>query len=91
MHRFKWMALAATLFSPACGFGLADDSGKPIPATDYWGWQCVDGSTPDPDAGCPPPGPCGDGTCPSVADGGACTCDDGTTLEATDCQTPDGG
>jgi hypothetical protein len=86
-----WMFVLSAALGSACGFGFADDSGNPIPATDYWGWQCADGSTPDPDAGCPPPGPCDDGTYPSFADGGACTCDDGTVLTSSDCQAPDGG
>ncbi len=42
------LALAAL----GCGFGLADDTGKPIPS-DYWKWTCPDGGRPAPDAGCP--------------------------------------
>jgi hypothetical protein len=36
-----------------CGFGLADDTGRPIPGQ-YWGWVCASGEPPDGDAGCPP-------------------------------------
>lgn len=48
--------LAACLFALAaatsgCGFGVADDTGKAIPAT-YWKWACPDGGAPAPDAGC---------------------------------------
>ncbi len=45
--------LILALALSACGFGLANDSGSPEPAADYWGWQCADGTTPAPDAGCP--------------------------------------
>jgi hypothetical protein len=76
-------------FALSCGFGLADDSGNPIPATDYWGWMCADGGAPNPDSGCPPPGPCDDLTYPALGDGGVCVCDDGTTLPESDCETAD--
>jgi hypothetical protein len=52
-----WCALVVALggWAIACGFGFANDTGKPIPSLDYWGWQCADGGAPDPDAGCPAP------------------------------------
>jgi hypothetical protein len=34
-----------------CGFGRADDSGKPIPGQ-YWGWACPDGGKASADGGC---------------------------------------
>jgi len=52
------LLLALTLASPlaaaavGCGFGRADDSGKPIPGP-YWGWACPDGGAPDAAGGCP--------------------------------------
>jgi hypothetical protein len=51
VRRLFCLGLAA--FAIGCGFGLADDTGKPIPGP-YWPWICADGSTPDGDAGCPP-------------------------------------
>jgi hypothetical protein len=56
MRRSLWLVLVVALGggSIACGFGFANDTGKPIPSLDYWGWQCADGGVPDPDAGCPP-------------------------------------
>jgi hypothetical protein len=51
--------LALTLAAPlaalpvGCGFGRADDSGKPIPGP-HWGWACPDGAATNADAGCPP-------------------------------------
>jgi len=51
------LLLALTLASPlaaaavGCGFGRADDSGKPIPGP-YWGWACPDGGAPDAAGGC---------------------------------------
>jgi hypothetical protein len=76
MRRIQGSVFALSLlFSAACGFGFADDTGKPIPAADYWGWQCADGSTPDRDAGCPlcPDGtvPDADAGCPDTNDGGS--------------------
>ncbi|HVT07443.1 MAG TPA: hypothetical protein VHO67_08290 [Polyangia bacterium] len=58
-----WMLLLAALAGAAagCGFGLADDTGKPLPSG-YWTWACPDGGAPAPDAGCHPAVP---------ADGGA--------------------
>ena len=53
MRRVLWI-LAFSCLIAACGFGLADDSGAASPAGNPWGWQCADGSTPPPDAGCPP-------------------------------------
>ena len=51
-----WVLLfaAAVAASAGCGFGLADDTGKPVPSG-YWKWRCPDGGTPAPDAGCRPP------------------------------------
>jgi hypothetical protein len=80
---------AAWYLSTGCGFGFDDDRGTPTPAATYWGWQCADGSLPDPDAGCLP-ATCDDGSVPSDADGGdACLCDDGTQLLS--CTGDDGG
>jgi hypothetical protein len=48
------LALALTAITAAalgCGFGRADDSGKPIPGQ-YWGWACPDGGAAHADAGC---------------------------------------
>ncbi len=45
------LAAAVALTASGCGFGVADDSGKAIPA-DYWKWACPDGGAPAPDAGC---------------------------------------
>ena len=49
------LALAATIAAAAvgCGFGRADDSGRPIPGQ-YWGWACPDGGPANADAGCLP-------------------------------------
>jgi hypothetical protein len=61
MRRSVICLLLATAASAAaaagCGFGRADDTGRPIPGQ-YWGWVCPNGDAPDGDAGCP------------VADGG---------------------
>ncbi len=48
-----WLLLIAATVAVAagCGFGVADDTGKPIPV-DYWKWACPDGGPPVPDAGC---------------------------------------
>jgi hypothetical protein len=46
------VAAAAAAVAGGCGFGLADDTGGPIPA-DAWGWTCPDGGPAAPDAGCP--------------------------------------
>lgn len=89
LKNFLLGTMAAVMVS--CGFGFADNSGNPIPATDYWGWQCWDGGVPNPDSGCPPPGRCDDSTYPSIADGGLCLCDDGAMLPKADCETADGG
>ena len=51
-------ALAGALVG--CGFGRADDTGRPIPGPS-WGWICPDGTTPG-DAGCPPADAGTDGT-----------------------------
>jgi hypothetical protein len=56
--RSFWILVIGFLLT-GCGFGFADDSQKAIPDASYWGWQCVDHSAPDPDAGCPPSA-CGD-------------------------------
>ncbi|HSS39088.1 MAG TPA: hypothetical protein VLT58_09995 [Polyangia bacterium] len=45
------LAVAGGAAVLGCGFGLADDTGKAIPA-DYWKWTCPDGGTPAADAGC---------------------------------------
>jgi len=45
-----WVLLLAAAVG-ACGFGRADDTGKPIPA-DAWPWTCPDGGPATPDAGC---------------------------------------
>ena len=45
------LAAAATA-AVGCGFGRADDTGRPIPGQ-YWGWVCPSGDAPDGDAGCP--------------------------------------
>jgi hypothetical protein len=39
----------------ACGFGFGDDLGTPAPPSDYWGWQCADGTPASFDGGCPAP------------------------------------
>jgi len=52
------MLLAQAL---ACGYGFYDGSGTAYPGTDYWGWQCADGSRWEPDAGCPDGGLMPDG------------------------------
>lgn len=44
-------AAALSIFCWGCGFGLADDSGKPLPGQ-YWGWACADGGAPDGPGGC---------------------------------------
>ncbi|HLK90433.1 MAG TPA: hypothetical protein VKZ18_11095 [Polyangia bacterium] len=48
------LLLAASIAAAGCGFGLADDTGKPIPGQ-YWPWVCADGAAPSGDAGCAPP------------------------------------
>ena len=55
MRRSVICLLLATAASAAagCGFGRADDTGRPIPGQ-YWGWVCPNGDAPDGDAGCPP-------------------------------------
>ncbi len=53
------LALLGTV--PACGSGLAGDTGQPIPGQ-WWPWVCPDGGL-APDAGCLPP-------CPGNGDGG---------------------
>jgi hypothetical protein len=45
------VAAASAAAALGCGFGRADDSGKPIPGQ-YWGWACPDGGAPDPNTGC---------------------------------------
>jgi hypothetical protein len=54
MRRSVIYLLLATAASAAagCGFGRADDTGRPIPGQ-YWGWVCPNGDAPDGDAGCP--------------------------------------
>ena len=42
---------AAAAVVAGCGFGVADDTGQPVPAG-YWRWVCPDGGAPAPDAGC---------------------------------------
>jgi len=53
MRRFiLWPLLAAAATAAAgCGFGRADDTGRPIPGQ-YWGWVCPSGDAPIGDAGC---------------------------------------
>ena len=48
-----WVVLlaAAVGLVASCGFGVADDTGKPIPGN-TWKWACPDGGAPAPDAGC---------------------------------------
>jgi hypothetical protein len=43
---------ALAVVGAGCGFGLADDTGAPIPGH-RWGWVCADGGAAG-DAGCPP-------------------------------------
>ena len=45
-------AATVAITAVGCGFGRADDTGRPIPGR-YWGWVCPGGETPDDDAGCP--------------------------------------
>ena len=47
-------AFTAVAAIRGCGFGRADDSGKPIPGQ-YWGWACPDGGAPDGSDGCSVP------------------------------------
>ena len=58
------LLLLAASAAVGCGFGLADDTGKPVPGQ-YWPWVCADGGAPG-DAGCGPadagPGPPADGS-----------------------------
>ena len=79
------LALAFSLLvaSGACGFGFYNDSGIPEPPTNYWGWQCVDGTVPFPDAGCLPKA-CDDASTPTL-DGGTCVCADGTDVLLSTC------
>jgi hypothetical protein len=58
------LLLGASLAAVGCGFGLAHDTGQPIPGQ-YWPWVCADGGAAG-DAGC---GPADAG--PSPPDGGA--------------------
>ncbi|HVY40678.1 MAG TPA: hypothetical protein VHM31_22220 [Polyangia bacterium] len=57
---------ASVAVSGGCGFGLADDTGKPVPS-DYWKWVCPDGGAPSRDAGCHPPAPADGGATPDGA------------------------
>ena len=71
----------------ACGFGIYADDGSVNPSPDYWGWQCADGTTPDPVAGCLPQ-TCDNSSFPSFAevDGGlTCVCADGTNVLISTC------
>ena len=43
---------ALTITTGGCGFGRADDTGRPIPGQ-HWRWVCPSGDAPDGDAGCP--------------------------------------
>jgi len=83
--------LLLVAFTAACGFGIYADDGSPDPSPSYWGWQCADGTAPNPDAGCLPPA-CDDGSTPTLAaDGGpACVCADGTQVLLSTCEG-DGG
>ncbi len=50
LRNLLWVVLGLiTIGAAACR--IYDDSGTPIPSSD-WSWQCPDG-TPAPDAGCP--------------------------------------
>ena len=71
-----------------CGFGLYDDSGQATPDAGYWGWLCLDGTQPDPDAGCLPQ-TCSDCSTPSLSDAGACVCANGSAVLPSTCL--DGG
>jgi hypothetical protein len=90
MRRTFGILLVISLAAAACGFGLANDSGQPIPGPNYWGWVCAYGPVPaNVDAGCPP-GPCGDGTVPSLVDAGpasgaVCQCDTGMVVSLPNC------
>jgi hypothetical protein len=70
----------------ACGFGIYADDGSADPSRDYWGWQCADGTAPDPDAGCLPQ-MCHDSSSPKLeADAGLdCVCADGTAVLVSSC------
>jgi hypothetical protein len=50
---FAALLLGGSVTAAGCGFGLADDTGKPIPGQ-YWRWVCADGNPPQGDAGCLP-------------------------------------
>jgi hypothetical protein len=52
LRLLAFLALLTSWTALGCGFGLADDTGQPIPS-DYWKWSCPDGSAPSADAGCP--------------------------------------
>jgi hypothetical protein len=80
------LAVLLLSLTASCGFGFADDLGTPVPPTNYWGWQCADGTAPDPDAGCLPAS-CDDSSTPAESDGGdACVCADGTLVLSCACQ-----
>ncbi len=87
-RHFVLLALGFLVTGASCGFGLYDNSGKPDPATNYWGWQCAEGTVPNPNAGCLPQ-TCGDASAPALGDGGACVCADGTDVLLSSCS--DGG
>jgi hypothetical protein len=79
------------LWLGACGFGIGDDSGKPKPPQNYWGWQCADGTAPDPNSGCLPAS-CDDNSTPAFnADQSACLCADGSAVLLSSCSDPQGG
>jgi hypothetical protein len=79
------LAFSVLVAISACGFGLYNDSGNPAPPNNYWGWLCVDGSVPVPDAGCLPR-TCDDSSAPTL-DGGACVCADGTDVLLSTCSS----
>jgi hypothetical protein len=89
MNRLGWLLVVGILVTGgACGFGFYNDSGNPVQGTDYWGWQCADGTAPPPDAGCLPQ-TCDDSSAPARGDGGLCVCADATVVLPSSCL--DGG
>jgi hypothetical protein len=51
MRRLVTFVVLVFADGAGCGFGLADDTGKPIPGQ-HWPWVCADGGAAG-DAGCP--------------------------------------
>jgi hypothetical protein len=89
-HALALVTSAFVSFTATCGFGFGDDLGTPTPPTDYWGWQCGDGTPASFDGGCLPLD-CDDNSTPAVPDGGnvdagsPCLCRDGTQVLACTC------